>query len=271
MVLLRGTPLADGSSRAFDLAGAINRRGPRGVRSRGPQDQRPLKNPPLADYSPARIIELLTPNIREVVLESCPHLRHPLASGRWPRPRRSRPPSTERRRRVLCGIEAIALQVGKADDLERRLVRGRQHDARRGAGFECFLPALRTQAPAVARLEPRKAELGTRGRQVVAARIARRRGTRRSLRRRPCGLRHPPARSRSTPCGRSRSSASASRARGLAEDVALFARHGRLCEHRADSLFESGYDHFHLECNVPAAQSTPRAAFAQPGRGGISG
>src|ERR1051326_367532 len=48
---------------------------------------------------------------------------------------------------------------------------GAQHHARRLARFEFLLPARRAQAPAVARFETRKAELGHRRGQIVAARF----------------------------------------------------------------------------------------------------
>ena len=52
---------------------------------------------------------------------------------------------------------------------KRTLVGGPQHHARRLAGLECLLPARRAQAPTIAGLQARKAELGDRSREIVAA------------------------------------------------------------------------------------------------------
>jgi hypothetical protein len=62
---------------------------------------------------------------------------------------------------------------------KRTLVGGAQHHARRLAGLECLLPARRAQAPAITGLQARKAKLGDRGREIIAA------GFR--VREKPCG------------------------------------------------------------------------------------
>jgi len=54
-------------------------------------------------------------------------------------------------------------------NLERALVRRAQVDARRHTGLVSFLPARGAQAPAVAGLQARETELGSRRREIVAA------------------------------------------------------------------------------------------------------
>jgi len=62
----------------------------------------------------------------------------------------------------------VALEVGERAVIERALVGGAQHDARRLARLERLGPARRAQAPAVAGLEAGEAELRHRRRQIVA-------------------------------------------------------------------------------------------------------
>jgi hypothetical protein len=50
-------------------------------------------------------------------------------------------------------------------------MRGAQHDARRLARLECFLPAGSTEAPAIPWVQAWKAEFGHRGRKIIAARF----------------------------------------------------------------------------------------------------
>src|SRR5208282_4774026 len=65
-------------------------------------------------------------------------------------------------------IDRVTLQYFERNDLEGRFMGRRQPDPGRFAGLECFFPTLGAQAPAIARLEPGKAEFGHRGRQIVA-------------------------------------------------------------------------------------------------------
>jgi hypothetical protein len=66
-------------------------------------------------------------------------------------------------------IQRETLEVGERAMSKRTLVGGPQHHARRLAGLECLLPARRAQAPAITGLQARKAKLGDRGREIVAA------------------------------------------------------------------------------------------------------
>src|SRR5689334_12566042 len=75
----------------------------------------------------------------------------------------------------------MPFQIGQPDDLEGRLMGCRQHDARRGAGIERLLPAIRAQAPAIAALEPGEFVFRARGREVVAAGTGEREEFRRHL------------------------------------------------------------------------------------------
>src|SRR3954452_12080840 len=77
--------------------------------------------------------------------------------------------ASARRSRPLGEVDREALEIGQLAIGERPLMRGAQHHARRFAGFESFLPARRTKAPAIALLETGKAELRPRRRQIVAA------------------------------------------------------------------------------------------------------
>src|SRR5262249_25400908 len=68
-------------------------------------------------------------------------------------------------------IDGVALQVLKRDDLERRLMGRCENDTRCAACLQRLAPARGAQAPAVAGLEPRKAKVELRRRQIVAARF----------------------------------------------------------------------------------------------------
>src|SRR5579863_8354017 len=66
-------------------------------------------------------------------------------------------------------VEARAFQQHfESDDFERPLMGGLQSHGRHDAGFERPFPGLDAHAPAVARLQSGKAELGARRNQVVA-------------------------------------------------------------------------------------------------------
>src|SRR5262249_55192438 len=71
-------------------------------------------------------------------------------------------------------VHRKALEIGERAMIERALVGGAQHHARRLARLERLLPARCAQAPAVARLEAAEAELRHRRRQIVAARFGER-------------------------------------------------------------------------------------------------
>ena len=68
-------------------------------------------------------------------------------------------------------IDRGAFEIGQGAETQRPLVRGAQHHAGRLTGREGLLPARRAQAPAVAGLEARKAEVRQRRRKIVAARL----------------------------------------------------------------------------------------------------
>src|ERR1700738_3141366 len=75
-----------------------------------------------------------------------------------------------REARPSAQIDRVALQHLEGDDLQGRLVGCRQPDLGCLAGLERLFPALRAEAPAVARLEAGEAEFGHRGREIVAGR-----------------------------------------------------------------------------------------------------
>src|SRR5271155_400470 len=68
-------------------------------------------------------------------------------------------------------VDRVALQHLQRDDLQGGLVGRGQSDFGSFAGLECLLPALGAQAPAIARLQTRKAEFRYRRRQIVAGRL----------------------------------------------------------------------------------------------------
>lgn len=80
-------------------------------------------------------------------------------------------PATKRPNLSSSQIDRVPLKVSKGAVIERALVGGAQHHARRASRFERLLPARRAQAPAVAGLEAGEAESRQRRRQVVAARF----------------------------------------------------------------------------------------------------
>lgn len=65
----------------------------------------------------------------------------------------------------------MRLEVGKVDELERGDVAGFEHHAGGAASVERLLPALHAQAPFVAILQSGELVLGTRGAEVVPARL----------------------------------------------------------------------------------------------------
>jgi hypothetical protein len=73
--------------------------------------------------------------------------------------------------KVSRQIDRRALEIGERAVTQRAFMGRAQHHARRLAGLECFLPARRAQAPAVAGLEAGKAIFRHRGREIVAARF----------------------------------------------------------------------------------------------------
>jgi hypothetical protein len=78
---------------------------------------------------------------------------------------------TARRTASLGQIDRKSFEIAQRAVSQRRLMRGAQNDARRVIGFERLLPALGAQAPAVAGLQPGKADFGDRRRQIIAARL----------------------------------------------------------------------------------------------------
>ncbi len=68
-------------------------------------------------------------------------------------------------------VQGETLEIGERAVVESAFVSSPQDHAGRAARLQCFAPAGRTQAPAVAGLEPRKAELGHRRRKIIAARF----------------------------------------------------------------------------------------------------
>src|SRR5438270_3347537 len=68
-------------------------------------------------------------------------------------------------------IDGVFLQEIERHDLQRRLMRSHQLHFGRLAGLEGLLPARRAQAPAIAGLEAREADLRHRGREIVAGRL----------------------------------------------------------------------------------------------------
>ena len=62
----------------------------------------------------------------------------------------------------------VLLQKFERDDFQRPLVRRGQHDWRGYVLLEQLEPPTRADAPAIAGLEPRKIEVGTRGREIVS-------------------------------------------------------------------------------------------------------
>jgi hypothetical protein len=65
-------------------------------------------------------------------------------------------------------VEGVLLQRIERDDRERLFVRRCEHDGRRDTRLERLPPRRRADAPAIAGLEPREAEFGSRGDEVVA-------------------------------------------------------------------------------------------------------
>src|SRR5579859_5812970 len=69
-------------------------------------------------------------------------------------------------------VDGVLLQIGQQAVIQRALLGRAQHDAGRGVGIQRFLPARRAKAPAVSRLQSRKAELRMWRGQVVAGGLA---------------------------------------------------------------------------------------------------
>ena len=65
-------------------------------------------------------------------------------------------------------IQGMGFEVVEVDEFKGGDVGGGQDDRGRNTGIECFFPAEYTETPAVAGIEPWKAELGHGGAEVVA-------------------------------------------------------------------------------------------------------
>ena len=66
-------------------------------------------------------------------------------------------------------LKAVLFQLRQGDKLQRIRMGGFHHDRRRVAFLECFTPAKRAKAPAIARLEAGKTVLRHRRGEVIAA------------------------------------------------------------------------------------------------------
>src|SRR5262249_3585941 len=88
-------------------------------------------------------------------------------SGKKPKPpRRSHAPKKFRSHQ----IDGQAFKIGERAVRQGTFVSGAQNDARRLVCFQGFLPARRAQAPATTGFQAWKAELGGRGREIIAPR-----------------------------------------------------------------------------------------------------
>ena len=66
-------------------------------------------------------------------------------------------------------VQGETLEIGERAVVEGAFVSSAQDHAKRAARLQCFAPAGRTQAPAVAGPQAGKAELGHRRRKIIAA------------------------------------------------------------------------------------------------------
>jgi hypothetical protein len=78
---------------------------------------------------------------------------------------------SSRRNGTSRQIDRKSFEIAQRAISQRRLMRGAQDDARRMVRFQRLLPALRAEAPAVAGLQPGKADFRNRRRQIIAARF----------------------------------------------------------------------------------------------------
>jgi len=67
-------------------------------------------------------------------------------------------------------IDSKSFEIAQRAITQCRFVRRAKYDTGRVVGFECLLPALRAETPAIARFQPGKADFRHRRRQVIAAR-----------------------------------------------------------------------------------------------------
>src|SRR5213082_2743472 len=72
---------------------------------------------------------------------------------------------------ISTQVDRVFLQQIERHDLQRRLMRAHKLHLGRLAGVKGLLPARRAQAPAIAGLEAREADLRHRGREIVAGRL----------------------------------------------------------------------------------------------------
>src|SRR5262249_47344524 len=90
--------------------------------------------------------------------------------------------TTRRFRQSLLQIERVAFQRLERHHRERLLVRRLEHHRRRDVGLERLAPRRGTDAPAIARLQARKTELGYGRDEIVASTLGKAQELRRHLR-----------------------------------------------------------------------------------------